>query len=223
MNPTSLVALSLLAAVLSIRTSAEAQSNERRWGFASQAVSPCSDGGPSQITYPAPDGTKAVRVEVVDGNSSMYVAVAGARHAVEYAAWPCPELQWSSDSLAFFVNYSNGGAVGDYEVRVFYPSRASVRAVDPTTLVRQDSRATYPKCFLPESPNLAGIAWLDGSRRLLVAAEVLPHSNCDSMGTFSAYEVEVPSGKVVRKWGCPVIDNLRLRSRLSRGRRGALA
>jgi len=199
MNTALLIAASL-AALLSSVASPEAESNERRWGFARQALSPCSDGGPSPISYSSPDGTKALTVHVVDGHSRTYLVVAGARYAVEYAAWPCPELQWSSDSRAFFVNYSNGGAVGDYEVRVFYASRDGVSTVDPTSFVRKDSRATYPKCFSPEDANLAGIAWLDGSLRLLVAAEVLPHSNCDSMGTFSAYEVEVSSGKVLHKW-----------------------
>ena len=33
----------------------------------------------------------------------------------------------------------------------------------------------------------------------LVAAQVLPHSNCDAGGTFATYEVEVPSGTMRAK------------------------
>ena len=169
-------------------------------GFARRAVSACSDKDSLPIRFPSPDGTKAVTVELADGYTQAYLVVDGARYRVDAAAWPCPEYQWSSDSRAFFVNYSEGGAVGRHEVTIFYASRNGVRSVDPRPFVRKDSRASYPKCFEQEDANLAGIAWLDGSRRLLVAAEVLPHSNCDSSGTFWVYEVEVSSGKVLRKW-----------------------
>jgi hypothetical protein len=36
-----------------------------------------------------------------------------------------------------------------------------------------------------------------GSTSLLIAVEVPPHSSCASMGTFEAFEIEVPSGKVI--------------------------
>src|SRR5438046_2633792 len=103
MNAAFLVAVLSFAAISSILSSARAQSNERRWGFAREAVSPCSDGGPSPLKYAAPNGSKVLTVEVAGGNSRVYLTVAGARHAVEYAAWPCPELQWSGDSRAVFV------------------------------------------------------------------------------------------------------------------------
>ncbi len=178
-----------------------AEDGHRQWGFAQTAAAPCPDGRPASATYAAPDGKKALITLGADGSSRVYLAVEGARHALQYAAWPCPEFQWSADSKAFFLNYSNGGTVGEYDVKIYYPSRDGVRTIDPTRSVRQDFRAHYPKCFSPETPNIAGVAWLEGSRRLLVAAQVLPHSNCDAMGTFAAYEVEIPSGNILRKHG----------------------
>ena len=51
----------------------------------------------------------------------------------------------------------------------------------------------------PEAPNVAAITWRS-NRRLIVAAEIINHSNCDSSGTFSAYEVDVVTGQVERTY-----------------------
>ena len=115
-----------------------------------------------------------------------------------YPVWPCPEVLWSPDSKAFLLNYSTGGLIGDFEVGVYYPSSGGLHTVDPSVAARRDFLAHYPKCFSPENPNLAGIAWLTESR-ILVAAEVHPHSNCDSMGMFATYEVDLPSGTIAHK------------------------
>lgn len=173
--------------------------NDRRTGFSNVSVTPCSEGNQRRmVILRSPDRQKAVSFE---GGFRLVVDVSGWRHSVEYAAWPCPELKWSADSRAFFLNYSNGGSVGEWEVRVYYPSRAAVQRVDPAPSVVRDFLLTYPKCFEPEMPNVAGIAWLKGSQRLLVATQVLPHSNCDSMGTFAVYEVEVLGAKILHRYG----------------------
>jgi hypothetical protein len=51
----------------------------------------------------------------------------------------------------------------------------------------------------PEPPNIGAVAWLSDTR-LLVAAEIMPHSNCDSMGTFVAYEFALPTGRLERRY-----------------------
>jgi hypothetical protein len=149
----------------------------------------------------SPDGLKKIIVKIKPMEQpKVYVAIAGHEYLVEFSPWPCPEFQWSSDSKAFFVTYSAGGSVGNYEVKVYYPSKEGIRIIDPTSAAQKNFLAHYPKCFDPETPNLAGIAWLKDSKRLLVAAEVLPHSNCDMMGTFAAYEIEVPTGRIIKKY-----------------------
>jgi hypothetical protein len=52
-------------------------------------------------------------------------------------------------------------------------------------------------CGSPEEPNVGGITWLGNSGHILVAAEIIDHSNCDSFGTFKAYEVNPKAMKVV--------------------------
>jgi hypothetical protein len=69
--------------------------------------------------------------------------------------------------------------------------------IDLSKAVRRDFQRHYPKCDSPEEPNIAGVAWSADSTKLLVAAQVLPHSNCDNMGTFNLYTVGVSNGKII--------------------------
>jgi hypothetical protein len=48
-----------------------------------------------------------------------------------------------------------------------------------------------------EAPNLYAIGFLDRSHAL-IAAETVHHSVCDCYGSFRAYEIELPSGKIVK-------------------------
>ena len=43
--------------------------------------------------------------------------------------------------------------------------------------------------------------WVKGSSEILVAAETLPHSNCDNMGTFRAYLIRLPDGHILKSYG----------------------
>ena len=177
--------------------------------YSKQASTPRA-GGEAAITteFPSPDGLKTIVMkDRPKAQPEISVRIGQKEFPVKFSPWPCPEFQWAPDSKAFFLTYSDGGAVGNYEVMVYYPSDEGVETIEPTSAVEKDFLAYYPKCAEPETPNLGGVAWVKDSRRLLVAAQVLPHSNCDMMGTFSLYEIEVPSGKIIKKY-----DQLRAKS-----------
>jgi hypothetical protein len=149
----------------------------------------------------SPDGKRHILVRSTNDTVLAFaVDEAGKKFPVPTEAWPCPEIGWSSASDLFFVNYSDGGAVGAYHVGVYRLSRGRLAAIPLASGVQRDFLRRYPKCFSPEEPNIAGIAWANNGKRLLVAAEVLPHSNCDNMGTFMLYEVAVPSGTIMRRY-----------------------
>ena len=182
---------------------------------ASVAVADCGEGAYSKAAllpsarestaahneFPSPDGYKKIVLEWKSGQPEVFVREGGKQYSVPISPWPCPEFQWSPDSKAFFISYSDGGSVGNYKTLVVFPSAAGIRVVDPTFAVEKDFLTHYPKCFDPETPNLGGVAWQGDAKRLLLAAQVLPHSNCDMMGTFSLYEIEVPSGRIIKKHG----------------------
>lgn len=127
---------------------------------------------------------------------------------VETGEWPCPEFGWSSDSSRVFATYSTGGGVGTFEVSACRVSDEAIDAVDLVSEVHRDALRHYPRCFAPEEPNIGAVAWSRDARSLLVAAQVLPHSNCDSAGTFTLYEVDAASGKILHRYRQPEAKKL---------------
>lgn len=140
-------------------------------------------------TRPSPDGDTTVFA--IDEN--------GREFAIDTEGWPCPEIGWSPASALFFVTYSTGGAVGTYHVSTYRLSAGSIKRMDLTKAARRDFLRRYPRCFSPEEPNITGVAWSADSTKLLVAAQVLPHSNCDNMGTFKLYAVAVSNAAIVSR------------------------
>jgi hypothetical protein len=156
---------------------------------------------PSDLKIWSPNHLRRISIRLTpQGDIAVFAKdEEGREFAVETAGWSCPEIAWSRSSDLFFASYSDGGAVGNYHVSAYRLSGGHMQKIDLTSAVRRDFLSRYPKCFSPEEPNIAGVAWSANSSKLLVAAEVLPHSNCDNMGTFSLYEVAVPGGKIVRR------------------------
>jgi len=104
------------------------------------------------------------------------------------------ELLWSPSGERFAITGSEGGANGQY--------RSAVVTVTPNGLVWLDltpaiERAFgHPvKCGYLETPNVAAITWLFDAQ-LVLAAQIINHSNCDSFGTFVAFEFNVGSGRL---------------------------
>jgi len=133
--------------------------------------------------------------------AKVYVVVGGKQFVTDIGDLVGCEVAWAPDSKAFFVTYSDGGAVGTYHTEVYYVEETGLRIEEPTGQVQKDFHSKPPVCFEPEDPNIAAITWVGSSRRLLVAAEILPHSICEGMGTFKAYEISLPEGKILRKYG----------------------
>jgi hypothetical protein len=108
------------------------------------------------------------------------------------------EVEWSPDSTAFFVTYSDGGTIGRYHVLVFHVDKSGLRQDEP---VPNGRKLSVPTCFDPEIPNVGAVKWVGGSSRLLIAVEVPPHSSCASMGTFRAFEINVTDAAVLKQYG----------------------
>jgi hypothetical protein len=169
--------------------------------YASKAISIWAAG---ETTIPSPDGTKAIVIRAPKTKDSdethlVVVNVNGKEFPTKIGAWVNAEALWSPDSRAFFVNYSDGGNIGTYHLKVFYVSKAGLRVVEP---IPNGRRLFAPWCFSSEYPPVAGIRWMaKDSSRILLAVEVPPHSSCASMGTFRAYEIAASDGKVLRRFG----------------------
>lgn len=153
---------------------------------------------------PSPDGKKAISILLPrtlgsDQTHRVVVRAYGREYRTPIGAWVNAEAAWSPDSEAFFVTYSDGGNVGTYHVKVVYVTAAGIRIIEP---IPNGTRLFVPTCFDPEFPNVAAIRWTrPDSSLLLIAVEVPPHSSCASMGTFKAFEIALPDGSVVARYG----------------------
>ena len=149
------------------------------------------------------DGEKAVSIE----DTALAVEINGkrARGTESYGVGTLAELAWSPDSRAFFVTQSDGGNVGTWYVDVFLLSKVGIRRVDIAKQAKKEFMTTY-KCVTAgdptanEQPNIAALKWLNGSNKLLLVAEVPPHSSCPEMGKLMGYVVSVPSGRVLQRY-----------------------
>jgi len=169
--------------------------------FSAAAESVCKgSGAESNAEIWSPNHVRKIvtRTSSEEGTTLLFaIDEDGHEFAIETEAWSCPEIGWSATSTLFFVTYSDGGAVGTYHVSVYRISAGRMEKIDLTRAVRRDFQRHYPKCDSPEEPNIAAVAWSADSTKLLVAAQVLPHSNCDNMGTFSLYTVTVSNGRII--------------------------
>lgn len=173
--------------------------------YSRQAVDLWSNvaGSPQSFEVLSPDKRSAVRAKYVeDLDEKIVLNVSGAIGVidVDIGHGVNSELLWSPDSKSFFVTTSDQGGNGSYRLIVVGRFGDKLVSRDMTSLIYK--QFGHPvRCGWPEAPNVGGITWLGQTGHILVAAEIVAHSNCDSYGTFKSYEVDPASMKVVRSYG----------------------
>lgn len=174
-------------------------------GFYSRLAMPIWDvmgASPRALHLSSPDGTSHVSARYYERNDGeVWLTTSGriGSGKVLIGAGVGAEILWSPDAKAFAVTTSDAGANGPYRTMIVATGKHGVVVRDLSPLVH--SAFGHPvKCGWPEYPNVGAIKWEPGSARLIVAAEIVAHSNCDSMGTFRAYEVDWRSMKIIRSF-----------------------
>lgn len=189
--------------LLIFSTSAVSQTETKKNGAYSRYATSIW-GSRRELAIPSPDGKKAIlvlppRKPDSDEMHAVSVKVNGREFKTGIGLWVNAEVLWSPDSEAFFVTYSDGGNIGTYHVKVFYVAASGLRIVEP---IPNGRKLFVPLCFDREYPNVAGIRWMGpNASRLLIAVEVPSHSSCASMGTFRAFEISLPDGRIVNRFG----------------------
>jgi hypothetical protein len=112
------------------------------------------------------------------------------------------EFAWAPDSRAFFITTSIGYTTG-YEVRLYRIAEGKIISIGKVNkTVRLDFEHRH-RCFsygVGNDPNIAGLKWLNGSERILVAAEVPPLGICKEADYFGGYEISISSGEILRRF-----------------------
>jgi hypothetical protein len=154
----------------------------------------------------SPDGRKELVVKYLPrGEPGGHLAqvsllVQGREVRTDLGRRPLCEALWSPDSRALAMTCSQGGTVGKYDVTLYRFGRQGLRVTRLPKTAESRYARWKPRCFEPEAPNVGAITFRGRASRIVVAVQVPPHSNCDSLGTFRAYEMTVPGGRIVREW-----------------------
>lgn len=204
MRPVHIIAAAIAASILVAATPKSQNTTAFAAGAADlwQRMWPSSGpGGPVPIKVASPDG-KTVLTATYDDKAGVILQVRSndLNSSINIGPGVQSAVEWSPNSKAFFLTTSDDGANGWYHTLVYIVTKHRIKRLDPTPLVL--AAFGHPvKCGWPEDPNIGAIKWLSNSRRLLLAAEIIGHTNCDSYGTFKAYEVALPELKIVRTYG----------------------
>ncbi|MGD0859581.1 MAG: hypothetical protein ABR912_09700 [Terracidiphilus sp.] len=180
---------------------------QAKHGFYSRAALPLWEeiaGSPTPIVVASPDRRSRVLARwqgagCKDKDECVVLDLEGALGKLHLDIGPGvgSEVLWAPDSKAFFVTTSNAGANGDYHLFVVGTFEGKMQGRDITERIYREFGHPF-RCGWEESPNVAGIGWVGKTHHLWVAAEVVNHSNCDSFGTFKAYEVDPAAMAVVQ-------------------------
>jgi hypothetical protein len=138
-----------------------------------------------------PDMTVSVR-PIDDGTygavpTILLVEMHGRRFEQRFDFGLNPQVLWSPDPNRFALTGSTAGNNGPYETAIVDMSRGTLNWTDVTAPIQQEFGRPV-RCRRPEPPNVVAVKWLSDVR-LVLAAQILAHANCDSHGTFAAYEV----------------------------------
>lgn len=152
----------------------------------------------------SPDGKKLVSVRLLDDNADNFPSevtvrtpVGTLRSRIQFGL--NAQVLWSEDSKAFAITGSPDGGNGQYQTDAFYLRSQRLVRVPLTPLIER--AFGHPvKCGWPEAPNVVALKWLEGSRALLMAAQIINHSNCDSFATFNGFVVDPSSLRVVKRY-----------------------
>jgi hypothetical protein len=190
---------------------------ETQKGYYSRAASPIWErlaGSAVPLSVSSPNQRSRVTahyIESPNGDEHVLLDVSGAVGKMQLDIGPGidSELLWAPDSRAFFVTTSDEGANGSYHLLVVDVFDGKLQSKEIAALIYREFGQPF-RCVTPELPNVAGIGWVENSHHVWVAADVVNHSNCDSSGTFKAYEVD-PAKMAVEQ----TLDQLSAKHQLS--------
>lgn len=124
------------------------------------------------------------------------------------------DLLWSPDSKAFLIDGGNGSSTAGFWVYVYRIDDPKLEPLDITGQAQLDMVKTFPPCKASELDrmeclklekghdyiNMSGIDWSGGSSTMVVMAEVFEGGGMGGIkGQIIGYELDVPSGKIVRR------------------------
>lgn len=109
------------------------------------------------------------------------------------------ELAWAPNSSAFYITEGAGYTTG-YGVSVYRLQNQKLRAIADVNQKIQRDFERRQKCTEEQSPNIAGLHWMDDSLNLLIVAEEPSIGICKDAYYFGAYLISIDAGQVVERF-----------------------
>lgn len=152
-------------------------------------------GSSRPMTVSAPDDrTRAVARFTEDKEEDNLIVYLGTRGGFHFPGGPGAELLWAPDSRALAVTYEDDEERLRTAILVRRKPRGW-RRVNLAEAVAKVYRAPAG-CAGDIAPDLVSLGWTSG-KRLIVAATMPEKADCPAKRRFTAYFVDVPSGKVL--------------------------
>lgn len=116
-------------------------------------------------------------------------------------------VKWAPDSRAFYIMWSNGGAIGAYRLRVFRVLDHEIRELPTALQAERDFERRYP-CEA-RGHNTFAIEWKLASAQILLAEQVYPTGDCGRRaGLYGGYLVRVDDGVILLRYTEPELKRV---------------
>jgi hypothetical protein len=113
---------------------------------------------------------------------------------------------WSNDRRNFAVTWSDGGAIGNFHVRVFQVEGDRIVEL-PTVQKAFDTFKAHHWCET-RGDNVQAFGWLPDATRLVLVLSVYPTGDCGKdLGFTEAYVVDAATGDIQLKWNTRQLRN----------------
>lgn len=146
---------------------------------------------------PSPDGKSEI---MGSAHGLSLVKSEGVPVDLKIAVTPAlTEGRWSADSKSFFINDSDGGAVGTWDTWIFQPVKGGGVQSFPVRNLIEQRIPHFMKCEAGEVLNIASIGWLDGGDKVLMVAQVPDHSACSNMGAEMYFVYSIENNEISKK------------------------
>lgn len=158
----------------------------------------------SAVKVPSPNGKDGLDFPSGWGENdskeyTIFAVVGRRRYPIKLDGYMQPHVIWAKDSSGALLFYSDAGVNCCYETKLISFGGGHVAVADPTQQVADNFMAYRQKLGIKcdEDPNLYPIGFVDRSHAF-IAAETVHHSVCACFGSIRAYEIDLPSGTIIK-------------------------
>jgi hypothetical protein len=192
------VAVQLIAITFTIQNSYDSRSD----GLYSRIATPISRISEMPRGLASPDGKSVLHAAEIESTNDdswpfkTWISNENGKFPVPIGKEVNAEVIWSPNSAALLVTFSDAGAVGQYHALIYRIGKSGITVTEP---VPDGRRLLKFHCLTSGAPNVGGIKWGDDSKSIWLAVEVPAVSDCEAMGTFRAFELDVATGQVLKE------------------------